>query len=78
MRVRNQICLLQEQDPKATVVPWEASGSAQPAISKLGFSEVQPLQIGTWESNGFLVLEPWNVDDKRIYGPFPGVVLGSP
>ena len=78
MKVKDLIYMLQEQDPEATVVQWEAGGSPQPAISKLGVGEVQPLPIGARESNGLMLLEPWSADDKRLSGPYPGVALGNP
>lgn len=78
MKVKDLIHLLQEQDPEATVVQWDAEGRPQPAIAKLGVGEVQPLQIGAWESNGLILLEPWDPDNKRLSGPYPGVALGTP
>ena len=47
-----------------------------PCVAKLGVGEIQPIQLGTWESNGGLVLEVWNHAFEQG-GPFPGVVLGS-
>lgn len=78
MNVNDLISLLQTEDPEATVVLWDVTGCPQPAIAKLGVGEVEPLQLGAWDSNGMLLLEPWNVDDKRLSGPYPGVALGSP
>jgi hypothetical protein len=76
MTVADLITLLQQHDPAATVVLWAHDTHDSPCVSKLGAGEVQPIQLGSWETNGVLVLEIWGngfVQD----GPFPGVVLGS-
>jgi hypothetical protein len=77
MIVLDLIRLLEQQDPSATVVLWDPTGRPQPAIRKLGYGEVQPLQIASMESNGLLILAPWTDGDKRLNGPHLGVLLGS-
>lgn len=76
MVVRDLIELLQRQNPDATVVLWDNDASDSPCVAKLGYGEVQPIALGTWEANGMLVLEVWGNGFKQD-GPFPGVVLGS-
>jgi hypothetical protein len=69
------IALLQKHDPAATIVLWDHAPHGS-QVSKLGHGEVQSIELGTWESNGVLILEVWNNDLKQD-GPYPGVVLGS-
>ena len=75
MTVTDLIYLLQQHDPRATVVLWDHSASGSIGVEKLGRREVQPLELGCHESNGLLLLEPWAAGED-LQGPFPGVVLG--
>lgn len=76
MTVADLISLLQQQDPDAIVVLWDHDIGDSPAVAKLRRDEVQPIDLGAWESNGVLILEVWNTDFKQD-GPYPGVVVGS-
>ena len=76
MTVADLIYLLYQHDSAATVVLWDY-GPYKALVSKLGVGELQPIQLGTRESIGLLVLEPWSIDRHDSHGPFPGVVLGS-
>lgn len=76
MTVADLIHLLQQHDPRATVVLWDHEPH-EGQVSKVGFGEVQPIQLGARESNGLLLLEPWVDAGRDLQGPFPGVVLGS-
>lgn len=76
MTVADLIHLLQQLPPAATVVLWDNT-TYDSQVSKLGFGEVLPIQLGTRERNGVLVLEPWVDCDDELQGPFPGVVLGG-
>ena len=76
MTVSDLIHLLQQHDPAATVVLWDHAPYAG-RVSKLGIGEVQPIQLGTRESIGLLLLEPWVDGDEGLQGPFPGVAMGS-
>lgn len=76
MTVADLISLLQQQDPEAIVVLWDHDTCDSPAVAKLRRDEVQPIKLGTWESNGVLILELWNNGFKQD-GPYPGVVFGS-
>lgn len=75
MKVADLIHLLQQHDPAATVVLWDHA-PYEGRVMKLGAGEVQPIQLGSRESNGLLLLEPWVIGDDELQGPFPGVVLG--
>lgn len=76
MTVADLIHLLRQHDPAATVVLWEHA-PYEGRVSKLGVGEVQPIQLGTRESIGLLLLGPWVDGSDDLQGPFPGVVLGS-
>jgi hypothetical protein len=76
MNVADLIHLLQQEDPRATVVLWDHTASGGVGVSKLGRGEVQPLQLGSFESMGLIWLEAW-VEGTDRQAPFPGVVLGS-
>ncbi len=76
MVVRELIELLQQQAPEAVVVMWDHDASDSPCVYQLGYGQVRPIELGSWESNGMLVLEVWG-NGVRQDGPFPGVVLGS-
>ena len=76
MIVSDLIHLLQQHNPGAMVVLWDHDTNDCPCVAKLGYGEVQPIELGTWESNGVLVLEVWGNGFKQD-GPYPGVVLGS-
>lgn len=80
MNVSDLIYLLRQMDPSATVVQSDPTSSGEPAVSKLGRGEVQPIELGTFECNGIMVIEPWSANGaggKKLAGPFPGVVLGE-
>lgn len=76
MTVADLIHLQRQHDPGATVVLRDNT-TYDSQVSKLGFAEVLPIQLGARECNGVLVLEPWVDCDDGLEGPFPGVVLGS-
>jgi hypothetical protein len=76
MRVADLIALLQQENPTAMVVLWDRDVCDSLRVAKLGYGEVQPIELGTWESNGLLVLEVWGNGVEQD-GPFPGVVLGG-
>lgn len=77
MTVADLITMLEQQDTNATVVLWDDDAVPQPAIVRLRAVEVRPIQLGSWEANGMLILEVW--DESRSFeldGPFAGIALG--
>lgn len=76
MLVRELIELLQRQAPDATVVLWDHSTHEDPCVVRLRDKEVQPIDLGMWESNGVRIFELWNPDLKQD-GPLHAVVLGA-
>jgi hypothetical protein len=77
MTVADLIELLRLQDPNATPVLWSYAAGGHVQLYKLSSGEVFPIEFGTYADMGRLWLEPWNLDDKRLAGPFPGVMLGA-
>lgn len=76
MKASDLIQILRQHDPNAIVVlldhaPYEGR------VMKLGAGEVQPIQLGTRESSGLLLFEPWVNGNGQLRGPFPGVASGS-
>lgn len=76
MTVADLIHLLRKHDPGATVVLWDRA-PYEGRVSMLGAGDVQPIQLGSRESNGPLLIAPWSDSGEDLQGPFPGVVLGS-
>jgi hypothetical protein len=76
MTVADLIHLLQQHNLDATVVLWDhTTYGAQ--VSKVGFGDVQTIQLGARECNGVLVFEHWVDGDDNLDGPFSGIVLGG-
>lgn len=69
MTVADRIAIC-SRTPHALVVYWDHASDA--LLSKLGFDDVQPIQLGSRESNGVLLLEPWTASDEQLQGPYPG------
>ena len=74
--VRELINLLQRQAPDATVVLWDHSTHEDPCVAMLRDKEVQPIDLGMWESNGVQILELWD-PELKLQGPVKAVVLGA-
>ena len=75
MNVADLIAILQQQDPSAIVVLRDDDAQPGPGVSRLRASDVQPLQLTSWESNGVLVYEVF--EDGQEGQPVTGIVLGS-
>jgi hypothetical protein len=74
MNVADFIGVLQQHDPRATVVLSDQT-TYDAQVLKLRFGDVRPIQLGRREGNGLLLLELWSADDEELQGPFPGVIL---
>lgn len=74
MNVADLIGVLQQHDPRATVVLWDQT-TYDAQVLKLGFGNVRPIRLGRREGNGLCLLEPWSAGDEGLQGPFPGVIL---
>ena len=80
MNVSELIYRLQQLDPTATVVLADLTVEGEAAVSKLRPDEVRPLELGSFERGGMLIVEPWSANDpdgQKLDGPYPGVVLGE-
>jgi len=75
MNVADLIAILQQYDPSTTVVLWDHDAQPGPGVSRLRPTDIQPLQLASWESNGVLLFEV--LDDNQEGWPIPGIVLGS-
>ena len=63
--------------PDATIVVADPDALLQPNVRRLREEEVRRVHLGSWESNGMLVVELWGID-RKLDGPFWGFVLGTP
>jgi len=75
MNVADLIAILRQHDPGAIVVLWDRDAQPGPGVSRLRPSDIQPLKLTSWESNGMLVYEVF--EDKQKGSTTPGIVLGS-
>jgi len=75
MNVADLIAILQQHDPGAIVVLWDHDAQPGPSVSRLRATDVQLLQLTSWESNGVLVLEVF--EDGQEGQPVTGIALGS-
>jgi hypothetical protein len=76
MSIAELIDILKQHDARVTVVLWDHTAYGN-HVSKLGFGDVQALQLGAHEHNGLFLLEVWAEGDAELQGPFPGVLLGG-
>jgi hypothetical protein len=77
MTVADLIKLLQRQDPSTTPMLWGYAAGGHVLLYKLGSAEVFPVEFGTYTDMGRVWFEPWDLDEMRLAGPFPGVMLGA-
>lgn len=76
MLVSEFITLLQDHDPTATLVVWDADAKPQPAVRDFVPSDLLPLRLGLGEGNTVMWVEPHSgrahAEEAR-----PGVCLGG-
>ena len=77
MNVRDLIALLQQLPQDARVVLPDPSASEGARVYSAGFGEVQRIELGAWESNGLMVVEPWEPGHVGWNGPFDGILIGT-
>ena len=77
MTVHELRALLGAMPQDARVVLPDPTASDGGRVYSVGFGEVQRIELGAWESNGLMVVEPWEAGRAGSSGPFEGVLIGS-
>ena len=77
MTVEDLISILQTQDQNAQVVMWDRYANGAPALSKLGWGEVQPVELFCEEEFGSMWFELATGHPDSVGVRLAGLVLGS-
>ena len=76
MTVNELIAAQRDMPPDAAVIVEDPGALPGPKVHRLGYGEVQRLEVGAWVSNGLCLFEVWRADGT-MSRPYAAVLLGS-